>query len=233
MEKEIDNKIVIKNYSPLFNIFMPLLVIALSVALYIIWKYLKILALEGGEIKYSFYASIVAVMFYVSHIFDTIKNFRKKPPVFTVDANQIIYNYYKTDYRHRRAIRRAIKEIAGIRHILHSEAPFQYGAINKKSLIGRFFKNDIGDNFLHLVAYLLGLTSLLLNLPTKTMLLLYNNEPLSLLRQNLLIEFEDGMAMIVNMYKMDDYKRIVQIFEANGKQIDNRLVLNIYLKEEE
>ena len=119
------NKISIKNYASLLNLLMPLRLAALFIILYVIWKYIKILAMDGGEIKYTFYASIIAMIFFVSDVFDTIKNFKKNPPVFIFDENQITYDYYKNDYRYRHVVKQNIEDIVSIRHILHSEAPYQ------------------------------------------------------------------------------------------------------------
>ena len=114
---------------------------------------------------------------------------------------------------------------------MHSEAPSQYGTVYKKSFIKRFFKDDIGDNFIQLVVYFLGLASLLINLPIKAIILLSNKEPLSLLYKNLFIEFNDETAMIVNIYREKDYEEISKILNESGKDIQEDLILNIYLKE--
>ena len=226
------NKISIKNYASLLNLLMPLRLAALFIILYVIWKYIKILAMDGGEIKYTFYASIIAMIFFVSDVFDTIKNFKKNPPVFIFDENQITYDYYKNDYRYRHVVKQNIEDIVSIRHILHSEAPYQYGAVYKKSLVKRFFKDDIGDNFIHLIAHFLGFISLLINLPIKILILFYNKEPLSLLYKNLFIEFNDGTAMIINIYREKDYEEISKIMHKNDKTILKDMILNIYLRAE-
>ena len=232
MKKNNETKVFIKNYAYLFNLFMPLILIAVTVALYIIWKYLRILAVEGGEVNYSFYASIVALTFFVWHVLEGVKNFQKKPPIFIFNESQIIYDYYKNDYRHRRIVKKDIKDIVKVRYILHSEAPYQYGIVNKKSLIKRFFSDDIGDAFMHLIVYFLGFTSLLLNLPIKIIILFKNKEPLSLLYKNLFIEFNDGTAMIINMYKQKHYESVESFFRQNNKEVDKTTIINIYLKEE-
>ena len=71
-----------------------------------------------------------------------------------------------------------------------------------------------------------------MNLPIKIMILLKNNEPLYLLRKNLLIEFNDETAMIINIYSKKDYEEISKILNENGNEIQSDLILNIYLKEE-
>ena len=225
-------KLSIKNYAYIFNLFSLYRLAMLSVILYVIWKYLKILAIDGGEIKYTFYASIIAMFFFVSDLYDTIINFRKKPPIFIFNDSYIIYDYYKNDYKYRQMVKKNIKDIVNVKHMLHSETPSQYGIVYKKSLIKRFFKDDIGDNFIQVVVYFLGLASLLINLPIKVIILLSNKEPLSLLYKNLFIEFNDETAMIVNIYREKDYEEISKILNESGKKIQTDLILNIYLKEE-
>jgi len=224
-------KLSIKNYAYLFNLFSPLILIFFFIALYIIGKYIVILSM-GGEVKYTFYASIIAVIFFFSHIFDGLKGFRKAPPKFTFTENKVIYNYFKDSYKFRRKVEKNINDIKSIKTILNSEIPHQFGKLNHKSLIKRFFKDDIGDNFLYFVVYIFGFLSLTLSLPIKAMILLKNNEALYLLRKNLLIEFNDETAMVINIYRKKDYEKISEILNESGKEIQADLILNIYLKEE-
>ena len=223
--------IIIKNYAYLFNLFSPLILIFFFIALYIIGKYIVILSM-GGEVKYTFYASVVAMIFFLSHIFDGLKDFRKAPPKFIFTEDKIIYDYFKDRHRFRRKVEKNINNIKSIKTILNSETPHQFGRLNHKSLIKRFFKDDIGDNLLYFVVYLFGFLSLILNLPIKAMILLKNSEPLYLLRKNLLIEFNDETAMIINIYREKDYEKISEILSKNNKKILNDLIFNTYLKEE-
>jgi len=224
-------KLSIKNYAYLFNLFSPLILIFFFIALYIIGKYIVILSM-GGEVKYTFYVSIVAVMFFLSHIYDGLKGFRKAPPRFIFTEDKIIYDYFKDRHKFRCKVEKNIKDIKSIKTILNSETPHQFGKLNHESLMKRFFTDDIGDNLLYTVVYLFGFLSLILYLPIKVIILLKNNEPLYLLRKNLLIEFNDETAMIINIYSKKDYEEISKILNENGNEIQSDLILNIYLKEE-
>jgi len=229
--KNSNEEIIIKNYAYLFNIFSPLILIFFFIALYIIGKYIVVLSM-GGEVNYTFYASIIAVIFFFYHILDGMKGFSKSPPKFIFTENKIFYDFFKDSYKFRQKVETNIDDIKSIKTILNSETPHQFGKLNNKSLMKRFFKDDIGDNFLYFIVYIFGFLSLILNLPIKAIILLKNNEPLSLFYKNLFIEFNDGTAMVINIYREKDYEMISEVLCKHGKKIRKDLILNIYLEED-
>ncbi len=120
-----------------------------------------------------------------------------------------------------------------VRFIINSETINSYGKLNKNSLIKRFFKDDIGNGFIEIVSYYLGLISFFFfYLPIKIAVLLKNREKLSLLKKNFLIEFNDNTACVINIYSKSDYEKIYSILKENQIKIDNSIVLSINLKKE-
>jgi len=190
------------------------------------------LILGSDEVKYTFYLSFLIIYLIFKSMTSSILGFKKQPPIFRISEKTIIIDEFIDDYRFRHIVEKKINDINSVQYILNSEAPYQYGSINKKSLIRRFFKDDIGDVFIQVIVYFLSFTNLIMSLPIKAFFLFKNREPLSLLFKNYLIEFADGTACIINIYSESNYKKIYYILEKNQIKIDDIVKLSIYLKQE-
>ncbi len=227
------DEIIIKNYAYLFNIFSPfLLFFGFIIPIVIIWKYMKILVLGQGDISVTFYISIVLLLYMSKRLLEKLNGFKAGAPTFTVTKDNIIVDEFEDNYKFRHIVKKNIGDILAVKFILNSEVQ-SYGKMNNTPLIKRFFKDDIGDGFIELVAYYILLFSFIFfYLPIKTFLLLKNGEPLSLLFKNFLIEFNDGTACIINIYNKSDYKKIIQILNNNNIQIENTFKVSIILKQE-
>ncbi len=229
-----NNKIIIKNYSYLFNSFSPLLVfIGFIFPIIIIWKYIRILLIGEGNISITFYISIIVLIYMINLAIKRLYGFKLKPPVFIISKENLIYDYFVEDYKFRNTVKKDMNSISRVRFIINSETINSYGKLNKNSLIKRFFKDDIGNGFVEIVSYYLGLISFFFfYLPIKITVLLKNREKLSLLKKNFLIEFNDNTACVINIYSKSDYEEIYSILKENQIKIDNSIVLSINLKKE-
>jgi hypothetical protein len=228
-----NGEVTIKNYAYLFNIFSPfLLFFGFIIPIGIIWKYIKILISGQGDISVTFYISIVLLLYMSKRLLGKLNGFKAEAPTFMVTKDNIIINEFKDNHKFRHIVKKNTSDIVAVKFILNSEVQ-SYGKINNTSLIKRFFKDDIGDGFIEIVAYYILLFSFILfYLPIKTFLLLKNEEPLYLLFKNFLIEFNDGTACIINIYSKTDYRKIIQILKNNNIQIENTFKVSIILKEE-
>jgi len=229
-----NNEVIIKNYAYLFNSFSPfLLLLGFVIPIIVIYKYVKILLLGEGDISATFYISIIVLIYMIKLSIKRIHAFKLKPPVYIVDNESIIYDYFIEDNKFRHIIKKDINSISRVEHIINSETVVSYGKVNKNSLIKRFFKDDIGDGFIELVVYHLGVVSFLFfYAPIKIVVLMKNKEKLSILKKNLLIEFNDDTAFVINIYNESDYEKICSILKQNQIEIDNNTVLSISLKQE-
>ena len=229
-----NNEIVIKNYSYLFNSFSPfMLLLGYVIPIAVIWKYTNIFLIGEGEISPTFYGSVIILIYMIKVTLQRVHGFKLKPPVFIISEDNLIYDYFVEDYKFRNIAKKNIDSISKVKFIINSETINSYGKVNKNSFIKRFFKDDIGDGFIWLVTYCLGLISFIFfYFPIKTVLLLKNREKLSLLKKNLLIEFNDETAYVINIYSESDYEKIYSILKENQIKIDNSIALSINLKKE-
>ncbi len=234
MENNVNSQeIVIKNYSYLFNIFHPLLILIAVIGVLTIWKYIKIMALAGGEVKVTFYIALVLLFFLGQITYQKIRGFLKQAPTFAVTTDSIKIDSFINDYKYRNIIEKKINQISSIQYILNSEVPHQYGKVKNASIFKKLFKTDIGDMFIYIVIYFLSLIMFLMSLPVKVLILLRNKESLALLRKNFFIKFDDETALIINIYNQDDYENLLKIFKKNNIEINNKLKLLTIIKKEE
>jgi hypothetical protein len=229
-----ENKIIIKNYSYLFNSFSPLMLfLGFAIPIAVIWKYMNIFLIGEGDINLTFYISVIALSYMIKVAIQRLHGFKLKPPVFIISEDNLIYDHFVEDYKFRNIVKKDVASILRVKFIVNSETINSYGKVNKNSLIKRFFKDDIGDGFIWLVTYYLGLISFFFfYMPIKIVVLLKNREKLSLLKKNLLIEFNDQTAYVINIYSESDYEKVYSILKKNQIKIDNKIVLSINLKKE-
>ena len=230
---EDNDELVIKNYAYLFNTFSPfLLFFGFVIPIGIIYKYLKVLALGEGDVSVTFYISILLLIYMIKMLVKRLNSFKIKPPIFVVTKDNIIIDEFIDNYKFRHVVKKNINTISNVKFILNSEVQ-SYGRINKTSLIKRFFKGDIIDGFIELIAYcIIFFSFLFFYLPIKILILLRHREPLYLLRKNFLIEFDDKSACVINIYSKSYYEQIIHILEENNITVDKKIKLSILLKKE-
>lgn len=228
------NKIRIKNYSYLFNSFSPfILFLGFVIPIIIILKYIKIFSIGEGNISPTFYGSVIILIYMIKLAIKKIHGFKLKPPIFIISEDNLVYDHFVEDYKFRNIVKKDIDSISKVKFIINSETINSYGSVNKNSLIKRFFKDDIGNGFIEIVVYYLGLISFFFfYMPIKLVVLLKNRENLSLLKKNFLIEFNDQTAYVINIYSESDYKKIYSTLKKNKIKIDNSIALSINLKKE-
>jgi len=227
-----ESDLIIKNYSYIFKVFSPMLLFFTIIAIIIVVKYLKLIALGNTDIGVTFFISIVVVIVFINKTVQNLHGYKKQPPVFVLKENSIVFDSFVDDYRYRMNVKKRLSDITSIQYILNSEVFHSYGKINMTPILKRILHMDLGDLVMDFLFYILSLISLLVSLPIKAFMLLKNQEPLRLLSKNILIKFNDDTALVINTYNVADYEKIHCYLVKKNIQINTDIKISINIKNE-
>ena len=176
----------------------------------------------GNEqmIAINYWIVIILFISWIVSVFKRYRGFNKNPPKFIFENSSIIFESFKEDADYRKRIEKDIKSVVRVSYLIIANNRDRHGFVEHKSFLKKTFKTDIGDLFIEIfmhgfnIVYWLGI-----GLPSRTIRFLIKKEPLQLIWKNLLIEFEDEEAFIININSLQELLAIKDILQLNKKKI--------------
>ena len=193
----------------------------LPIVVFIVSRLLQKVILENEQIiSINYWIVIIVSIFWTLSVFKRYRSFKKNPPKFIFESSSIIFEDFIEDADYRKIIEKDTKSIVKASYLIIADNRDRHGFIEHKSFLKKIFKTDIGDLFLETFVHGLNILYWLgIGLPSRIIRFLIKREPLQLIWKNLLIEFEDGEAFIININSLQELQNIKDILESNQKNI--------------
>ena len=192
-----------------------------------------IFGLEGDK-RINLLMLLVLGIIWLLDIYKRYKNFYKNPPRFIFEKSSIIFDNFKEDADYRKQVKKNINDIAQASYIVIAENTDRHGFIEHKSILKKIFKTDLGDLFIETFIHGFNIVYwLLIGLPSRVFRFLVEREPLNLIWKNLLIEFKDGEAFIININSFDELQKIQNILGTYDKEISKIPWLTVIMHEDQ
>lgn len=220
--------IEIKNYSVYFQggLFMFIIVFVLA-----LW----ISDFNNGRFEqmhfYSFeffriMISIVFIAWFINYLFKLSKRFQRFPSIFVFKSMLIEhtrYLYDKDENTQHNTLHAYTSNVSALNYCVMVELPYQYGRWHHLTPWQLYRKSSIGVHIGKTTLFLRYLiTYSFLVLPYKLWRLYRAGEPLSLLKKNIFIQFNNRNYFLVNIYSQKELDDLIEYFRLHDIQISDK-----------
>ncbi|HHD78112.1 MAG TPA: hypothetical protein ENK98_00490 [Epsilonproteobacteria bacterium] len=229
-----ENKTIIIDYTPVHTqLYAILLLSPFFIKLFEVWfakipQFIQALTTSEVQIPSSFFQLSFVLVLLIYGTYEVIVHFRKKPSHFIFEKDKVVYDT-STGNLKQKFVEKNIFDIATVRYILITELITQHGFVEKKTLLKKFFKSDIGDLVFETLFRIIQFIYWLLGLPVRIFRLWRKNESLSMLWKNLYIEFEDGEVFVIDLYHQDNLNSITKILDKHQITISSQIKISTFL----
>lgn len=225
--------IKITNYSVLFESYLIILIGLVAIPLLISDVYKIILENESFTLRLGL-AALVWIGFVYLIFIDYPKKFTDKPSYFLFQQNKIIYHYkYLQKKKDDLLLAVPVNQISQISFSIINELPESYGRWHYLSSWQLYRKSSIGVHIGKATLFIrYVITYLFFILPYKVWRLYRANEPFTLLRKNLFIQFNNRNYLLVNIYSQKDLDELLEYFRIHNIPINKKTYFIPHLQDQ-